>query len=304
MFQMKLDFFTDDKSFPFYISYGAHQEDFFVHSHEDFNELVVVLNGKATHLVNDEEFQVSKGDVFIIGADTSHGYAHVQDFQICNLMFQHNYFFQNDFDIKKTSGFQALFVIEPLISRNRSFHNMLKLDFLEFEKIKRTIADMIGEYTKKEPGYKTLLTGSFYQLATTLSRLYSKTLPHNENHVIGMAESIAYLENHYMEDLTVDVLAKIAGFSPRHFSRRFYEITKTTPLHYILMMRMQKAEYYLSKTDLPISTIAAKCGFSDSNYFSRLYKKYYQINPSNFRRISTGEPIRITPLSSPGNKKD
>ena len=286
MFQMKLDFFTNDKNFPFFISYGAHQEDFFLHKHEDFNELVVVLSGKATHLVNDEEFLVSKGDVFIIGADTAHGYSNVENFQVCNVMFQHTYFFQNDSDIKEAPGFQALFVIEPLISSRRCFQNMLKLDFLEFEKIEKTIADMIAEYNKKEPGYKTLLTGSFYQLAVTLSRLYSKSIPYSQSHVIGMAESIAYLENHYMEDLTIEELAQIAGFSPRHFSRRFFEIMQTTPVHYILMMRLQKAEYYLSHTDLPISTIAGKCGFSDSNYFSRLFKKYYQLSPSDYRRLS------------------
>ena len=284
MFQMKLSYFTLDETFPFFIQYGMHKENLFLHSHEDFSELVIVLSGTATHLVNDEEFYITKGDVFIIGADTVHGYQDTHDFHICNIMFQNDFFFENEYDIKKTPGFQGLFIIEPILSQKRHFHNMLKLDLYDFETVKKMIDRMIEEYYVKQAGYKTLLTGCFYELSVMLSRLYTKSGEHSENDVIGMAKSIAYLESHYMEELTLKEIAKIAGFSPRHFSRRFYEIKQTTPVHYIQLMRTQQAAFYLKSTDLPVSIIAAKCGFSDSNYFSRLFKKHYKVSPSEFRK--------------------
>lgn len=284
MFQMKLNYFTTDESFPFFIQYGFHKEDLYLHSHENFLELVIVLSGSATHIVNNEDFYISKGDVFIIGADTIHGYCNPKDFRICNLMFQPDFFFSNDCDIKKAPGFQGLFVIEPILSQKTSFQNRLKLDLYHFEVIQKTIDMMIKEYTNQGLGFKTLLTGSFYSLAVLLSRLYSSLEKHTDNEIIGIAKSIAYIEEHYMDDLTLNELAKIAGFSPRHFSRRFFEIKQTTPIHYIQALRLEKASYYLRNTQLPVSEVAMQCGFSDSNYFSRSFKKHYAITPIQFHK--------------------
>ncbi|MDO4557149.1 MAG: AraC family ligand binding domain-containing protein, partial [Lachnospiraceae bacterium] len=222
MFQMKLDFFTTDETFPFCIQYGTHEEDLYLHSHENFLELVIVLNGSALHTVNDEEFYISKGDVFVMGADTFHGYHNTKDFHICNLMFQPDFFFEGNCDIKKAPGFQGLFVIEPILSQKGSFQNRLKLDVYNYEIVRQMIDMMIEEYNKHTLGFKTFLKGSFYTLAVMLSRLYSASDCLNNNDIIGMAKSIAYIENHFMEDLTLSELAEIAGFSPRHFSRRLY----------------------------------------------------------------------------------
>ena len=80
MYKMKMEYFTKDRMFPFYIQYGFHEESMYLHVHDSFSELVIVLNGSAKHIVNDEEFYISQGDVFIIGSDTFHGYQDTQDF--------------------------------------------------------------------------------------------------------------------------------------------------------------------------------------------------------------------------------
>ena len=50
---MHLHYFTTQKDFPFFIQYGHHDENMFLHSHADFSELVFVLGGYATHIVNE-----------------------------------------------------------------------------------------------------------------------------------------------------------------------------------------------------------------------------------------------------------
>lgn len=59
--EMYLQYFTAQKDFPFYIQYGHHDENMFLHNHADFSELVFVLGGHATHIVNDEEYPIQKG---------------------------------------------------------------------------------------------------------------------------------------------------------------------------------------------------------------------------------------------------
>ena len=47
-----LNWFTQDETFPFFIQYGTHDEDLCLHTHADFSELVIVLSGTATHVVD------------------------------------------------------------------------------------------------------------------------------------------------------------------------------------------------------------------------------------------------------------
>ncbi|GJM83763.1 hypothetical protein HMSSN139_62590 [Paenibacillus sp. HMSSN-139] len=79
MTNVYLNWFTRDEQFPFFIQYGGHEEDTFDHSHADFSELVIVLNGHATHIVNNEESFIKKGNVFVINGSTSHAYKDPQD---------------------------------------------------------------------------------------------------------------------------------------------------------------------------------------------------------------------------------
>lgn len=75
-----LNWFTQDETFPFFIQYGTHDEDLCLHTHADFSELVIVLSGTATHVVDGEEYPIRKGDVFVISNNTAHGYKHPKIF--------------------------------------------------------------------------------------------------------------------------------------------------------------------------------------------------------------------------------
>ena len=56
----ELSEFTNDSSFPFFIQYGRHDNELFIHSHKDFSELTIVLSGEACHIVEDEKMPVKK----------------------------------------------------------------------------------------------------------------------------------------------------------------------------------------------------------------------------------------------------
>ena len=72
MFRMPLSAFLQDESFPFFIQYGIHKEPLYLHSHDNFSELVIVLSGSAEHIVDSERYRIRKGDVFVISDETEH----------------------------------------------------------------------------------------------------------------------------------------------------------------------------------------------------------------------------------------
>jgi AraC-like DNA-binding protein len=280
---MKLSYFTNDESFPLFIQYGYHDEGLFIHTHKDFSELVIVMKGSAKHIVGDEKFYIKKGDVFVISNDTNHGYEDTEDFRICNIMYRPEILFSGDYDIKKISGFHALFVLEPYFTKEHTFKSRLMITPIDFEKIHILIDLMLSEYQTKADGWQTLLESSFMTLVVMLSRLYSFDNNSEKIDIINIAKSISYIENNYTEDISIDVLAEISHYSPRHYTRIFSENYHTTPLNYIISLRIKRACSLLKKSRLPISDIAFQCGFGDNNYFSRIFKKRIGLTPKQFR---------------------
>ena len=280
---MYLRYFTNDDSFPFFIQYGKHEETLTNHTHRDFSELVIVLNGTATHIVDNEMFHIKKGDVFVINNNTIHGYQDAQDFHICNIMYHLEDLLSAEYDLVKSAGFHALFVIEPYFVREHNFNSRLKLNPIDFEKIYGITDMMLAEYQNNTEGWKTLIKSSFMSMVVILSRLYSCSDSFEKNDMFNLAETISYIENNYTEDLSVHKLAELSKYSERHFIRIFSETYLTSPLDYIISLRIKHACTLLRVSRNPISDIALQCGFSNSNYFSRIFKKRMGRTPTQFR---------------------
>lgn len=283
MNEMKLNYFTEDPAFPFYIQYGKHDDYLEEHIHLDFDELVIVLRGHADHIVSSETYPVQKGDVFVISSDTAHGYRNAQDFRICNIMFRRDHIFHSAEDLCSMEGYHALFVIEPSLSKNHTFTSRLTLRDQTFSAVNQTIHQMISEYNQKKQGYQTFLKSSFLSLSLTFARIYQESSIHDTNDLAPLITPVAYLEQHYQEPITVEQLAKRSGLSVRHFNRLFRDTYHTSPCHYLLQYRIQKAENLLHYTNMPIAEIAYQCGFNDSNYFSRQFHKIHNISPRQYR---------------------
>ena len=280
---MKLSYFTNDDSFPFFIQYGTHEENLFIHTHRDFSELVIVLNGTATHIVGDEKFLIKSGDVFAINNNTFHGYQDTQDLHICNIMYRSEDLLSTDYDITKSAGFHALFVLEPYFAKEHKYESRLKLNSTEFDKIHNMTDMMLAEYQNKNDGWKTLLKSSFMTLVVMLSRLYCFNDSIKKNDMINIAKTVSHIENHYTDDLSVHKLAELSKYSERHFIRIFSETYHTPPLDYIISLRIHHSCTLLRESRIPISDIALQCGFSDSNYFSRIFKKRMGRTPTQYR---------------------
>ena len=251
-----LNWFTQDETFPFFIQYGTHDEDLCLHTHADFSELVIVLSGTATHVVDGEEYPIRKGDVFVISNNTAHGYKHPKNFHICNIMFHLSYFLDYQSDIKTTAGFHALFVIEPTLTKTQGFKRQLTLNLAQYEEIHTLIVSLKNEYETKLPGYQTMIISLLSQLFTSLSRFYDVSQKSDSKEVVSIANTIAYMENHYNEDLSIEELAQYSGLSSRHFRRIFQRIYSISPTKYMTILRIQAAMKALQNPHLSITEIA------------------------------------------------
>lgn len=103
---------------------------------------------------------------------------------------------------------------------------------------------------------------------------------------------LSYIEQHLRDRLDVDRLAEIAGFSRAHFVRTFTNAIGISPSGHVIEQRMQSAQRLLLATDSTIGEIAKECGFADSNYFAKAFRRRTLQTPSEYRSRHERRPKR------------
>ena len=97
--------------------------------------------------------------------------------------------------------------------------------------------------------------------------------------------TVAYIDKHYADKLTLRKLAARAGLSQVSFSRLFKKIMGITPIRYITENRLNQCRKLLKGSDMLLSDIAAATGFYDEAHFIRTFKKSRGVTPNEFRRL-------------------
>lgn len=94
-----------------------------------------------------------------------------------------------------------------------------------------------------------------------------------------------YIDNHSAENIMVDDMAKLSGFSKYHFLRIFAEYTGHTFASYINLKRIKNAELLLQNNELAITQIAMQSGFSSICTFNRVFKQFKNCTPGEYRSL-------------------
>jgi transcriptional regulator GlxA family with amidase domain len=107
-----------------------------------------------------------------------------------------------------------------------------------------------------------------------------------ESEVVRKIEqSISHMLRHLDEPLQVATLAAQANISPSHFFALFKRQIGCAPIDYFIRLRMQHACHLLDETILSVKEIAAKLGYDDPFYFSRIFKSVNHVAPSEYRAL-------------------
>lgn len=111
-----------------------------------------------------------------------------------------------------------------------------------------------------------------------------------------------YIHEHCTEDLCLDDIAALAGFSKYHFSRLFKNFTGLSFYKYLNKKRIEQAEKLLVDPALSITEVALQSGFSSLSAFIRMFKLIKDCTPTEFRSLYEMEPCRY-PFSSFGQSR-
>ncbi|MDG1750399.1 MAG: AraC family transcriptional regulator [Thalassotalea sp.] len=105
----------------------------------------------------------------------------------------------------------------------------------------------------------------------------------NQNSHFDIEAVESLMRNNIHQDLSLDTLAHYSQLSKFHFSKKFKELTDTSPIQHFINMKMQYACTALDNNNDSIKHIAESLGYGDPYYFSRLFKKIVGMSPKQYR---------------------
>ncbi|GAA5510986.1 helix-turn-helix domain-containing protein [Novipirellula caenicola] len=277
----KQDWFHQD-GFPIVVERRDPQDPFGLHSHE-FSEIVIITGGKGEHITGEDSYELCTGDTFVIGPTRPHDYLNMDQLRLINVLFDANDLPMTLSDLHSLPGYHALFTLEPAWRKRHGFNSRLQLSPPELVHAIHLVDQLDQELSSRSCGFGVMATTTFLQLATFLSRCYSKSRSPQSKSLLRIAEAISLIERHYADPITLDELVEISGMSRRNFLRAFEATMGCPPIAYLIRLRVRQACKLLSQTDKTITEIAFDVGFSDSNYFSRQFRALMKSSPRKYR---------------------
>lgn len=152
-------------------------------------------------------------------------------------------------------------------------------DTFQFEKYLNRIYQLFKSGTTARDAF---LSQYITTLLTELLVGQTVTSGHSQQSDV-IEETVAYINEHLTENLSLDFLAKRASLSPYYFTRLFKKETGFTPHEYLIAARINTAKFLLKNTTTSVKEICFCTGFSNESSFCTTFKKWVKQTPTDYR---------------------
>jgi len=250
----------------------------------DFAELVIISEGYGTHSIDGIDYPVSAGDIFVFQGKTKHYFKERHGLTMHNIMYDSRRLQHSFRNLQGDAGYNAMFLLEPAYRRRHRFKSRLRISRRSLAHVETIVNKIRNEQEQQLPGHDTLILGMLLELMVFFSRQYSKVDIPQAQTLYRIGKIIGRLETQYQKDWNITQLTKVAGMSKSSLIAAFKNATGYSPIDYLIRIRLQKAAELLIETESGLSEIAVQCGFHDSNYLTRQFRRVYNITPRQFRK--------------------
>lgn len=97
--------------------------------------------------------------------------------------------------------------------------------------------------------------------------------------------ALNYIDENFRSDFSIAALAEISGVSQQYLCRIFKQTMNQRPNEYITRRRLAEAKRLLADTDMTVSEVCARSGFSDTGYFCTVFRRYEAMTPIEYRKM-------------------
>ena len=243
-----------------------------VHSHQDY-ELYFLISGQRRYFLGHTIYDVTPGDLVFIPRTVLHKTVSLG-----------------------SKGFDR-FTINFAASHYEAFTKIAGADLFQaypngacfqfppdkIRQIQKHFEQLETDWKGSEKWSRAACVTTLYMLLADCLRYGTPKPPSQEETADKIQRVARYISEHYSQWLTLEDAAGLVHMEKTYFSKRFKALTGFGFLDYLTQTRLRAAESLLVETELTIGNISETCGFSGSNYFADVFRRYHGISPSEYR---------------------
>ncbi len=264
-----------------------------IHRHE-FIQIIYVSKGSAGHVLNNNQFTIYKGDIFVMPPYVPHYFIPGEDTEIFEFEFEPEFLnekFSASYDDISFSDFAYL---EPFLVTENKVRPRLNLDGAIQRTVESIFNDILLEYEQREKDFELAIKALTLQLLVTVSRRYEFSESESEDNGIflrhreSLMRVIDYINENYSRGITLDEIVRVSLLSKSYFGYLFKQMTHKTFTEYLNGVRISKAvELLRTQPDLKVIDVCFMTGFNNVNHFNRSFRAETGCTPLQARRNST-----------------
>ena len=258
---------------------NAEYEDYPAHWHTPI-EIVMPTKNNYTALLGKETIELNTGDILLICPGVIHALRSPETGE--RIIFQAEIGILREIpEVEST-----LSLIAPAILISQDTAPMI------YEQIRDIILAINQEYHSNISLSSAAIYSKVLEMFVLIGRNYTENVKRfnignqkQKEYTEKFIQICNYINEHCTEDLTLDEIAAIAGFSKYHFSRLFKQFSNVTFYKYLNQKRISYAEILLADSSNSITEVALRSGFSSLSAFIRMFKLIKQCTPTEFRNM-------------------
>ena len=273
---------TADFPLEYYLVDNSHPRYKMSHHWHNETELLYIQKGRFLLSLNGREYAMKEGDLCYIPEGALHG-GMPQDCVYECLCFDGN-------SLLKHSNLMRDYLKD--VENRRAF---IQPVFTQVQPgILKCASRMFAAIRSKKPGWELLALAGLYDFyGTVIQQDYRETpLDHAAfQRLKQIKQALEFIEQNFQKPITLEQLAQVSGLSPKYFCRYFKNILQKTPIDYLNYYRVERACFLLEANKCSVTDVAYACGYNDSSYFVRCFKKYKGITPNQYGKLSKFQKI-------------
>ena len=244
-----------------------------MHSHS-YHELYFLLSGERRYFVGHEIYDVEPGNLVLIPGDTLH-----RTTSPARLGYERYVLYFNETDISGLVSGIGKDVFDEFINKG-----CITLPSEQSEVIRRCLESLECEGDKRDNLTRSIKQNMLERIILIAIRYGEKKEKGNRG-AEGKIEEIArYISENYKNEITLSEAAAMAYMEETYFSKKFKKLTGFGFKEYLIYTRIKAAQKMLWQTDVSVTEISDVCGFSSSNYFGDVFRRYVGMSPSEYRK--------------------
>jgi AraC-like DNA-binding protein len=265
------------------VNYTKREEELFnmdvSHSHSDY-ELYYLLDGERYYFIKDQSYPIKKGDLVLIPPHVLHKTMNKSAINHERLLVAINVAFLEPLMLQMPGydWFQCFNTGQPVLTinpKNQAYVQLLLFKILT-----------AYEEAKDDSTYyiKVLLLKLLLQLNRYLEEFTKERRIHYTSKQLKLFEIVRYINDHYMENITLTSLSTQFYISPYYLSHSFKDVIGFSFSDYLTQVRLLEAKKLLQYSSRSITHVSELVGYESSTHFGRAFKKNNQLTPSQYRK--------------------